>query len=589
MDTQSVGKNLVYQRKLKGYSQEELSQKTQVTIRTIQRIEKGDVNPHLQTIKLLAVALDIEMDDLLLLENPKEENIQQKWLLLLHGTPLLGLVLPLCNILFPLFLWIHKREDNRLYNDHGIKVVNFQISMTVLYVISFIGLLTVEGYGFLFFITIIPFSIGVTLFNIFRAINSYTCFYPLAFPFLKNNQKNRKSSPLLLFVVGIILFSNMANAQSSHIQRLDGSQITKDSLTSKIEQLVKDAHVHGLAVSVFEDNKISTQNTFGYKNYSGKLKLSGNTNMYGASLSKAVFGVLVLKLVENGIIDLDTSLESYLPKRIYEYQPLTKWHDNFSELKNDSLYHKITARMCLNHTSGFPNWRWFEADKLLKVKFEPGTKYLYSGEGMVYLQVVIEKLTGKNLEQLAQEIIFQPLNMDNTSYKWQEEYGEDFAFGHNTKGELYQKDMDNEPRSASTLETTPNDYALFMEAVLQDKILNKSSYRELFKPQIRIRSLTQFPPGSEILSATNDAIELSYGLGWGVFKTPYGKGVFKEGHGDGFQHYTILFPKAKKGIMLMSNSDNGESIFKEVLEVALMDVYTPWEWENYIPYNLDSK
>jgi D-alanyl-D-alanine-carboxypeptidase/D-alanyl-D-alanine-endopeptidase len=244
--------------------------------------------------------------------------------------------------------------------------------------------------------------------------------------------------------------------------------------------------------------------------------------------------------------------------------------------------------MCLNHTSGFPNWRWFEADQLLKVKFEPGTKYLYSGEGMVFLQVVIEKLTGKNLEQLAQEIIFQPLHMDSTSYKWQEEYGKDFAFGHKTKGELYQKDMDNEPRSASTLETTPNDYALFMVAIMQGKILSESSYKELFQPQIRIRSLTQFPPGSNVVSSANDDIELSYGLGWGVFQTPYGKASFKEGHGDGFQHYTILFPEAEKGIMILSNSDNGESIFKEVLEVAVMDVYTPWEWENYVPYNLNS-
>jgi transcriptional regulator with XRE-family HTH domain len=63
----------VYQRKLKGYTQEELSEKTQVTIRTIQRIENGDVNPHLQTIKLLATALDVEIEDLLIIENPKKK------------------------------------------------------------------------------------------------------------------------------------------------------------------------------------------------------------------------------------------------------------------------------------------------------------------------------------------------------------------------------------------------------------------------------------------------------------------------------------------------------------------------------------
>jgi CubicO group peptidase (beta-lactamase class C family) len=241
--------------------------------------------------------------------------------------------------------------------------------------------------------------------------------------------------------------------------------------------------------------------------------------------------------------------------------------------------------MCLNHTSGFPNWRWYESDKELKVKFEPGSRYMYSGEGLVYLQVILEKMTGKNLEQLAKNKIFKPLGMNNTSYQWQNNYSKNFALGHNQEGEIYEKDTDNEPRSASTLETTPYDYSLFLEAVLQHKILKNSSWKELLKPQIRIRSLTQFPPGSETVSTANDDIQLSYGLGWGIFQTPYGTAAFKEGHGDGFQHYTIIFPEQEKGIMIMTNSDNGESIFKELLEVSLMDIYTPWEWENYIPYN----
>ena len=82
-----------------------------------------------------------------------------------------------------------------------------------------------------------------------------------------------------------------------------------------------------------------------------------------------------------------------------------------------------------------------------------------------------------------------------------------------------------------------------------------------------------------------DGIQLSYGLGWGLLKTPYGIGAFKEGHGDGFQHYSIVFPEAKKGILIMTNSDNGESIFKALLEIGIGDIYTPWEWEGYIPYS----
>lgn len=589
METKSIGSNLIYQRKLKGYSQEELSEKTQVTIRTIQRIEKGDVNPHLQTTKLLAAALEIEVDDLLMLENPKEENIQKKWLLLLHGTPLLGLLLPLGNILFPLFLWIHKREDNTLYNDHGIKVINFQISLTLMYVLSFIALLTVEGYGFLFFIAVIPIGVGISLFNIFKAINSQTCYYPLAFPYLKKKKGKGKANILFFLLLIVFLYSNPLTAQTHEIERLDGSLITQDSLTLKIQQLTTDAQVHGIAISIFDDNQIAFQKVFGYKNNPAKQEMGIHTNMYGASLSKAVFGVLVMKLAEEGILDLDQPLESYLPKKIYEYEPQTRWHDNFSELRKDTLYHKITARMCLSHTSGFPNWRWFESDKELKVKFEPGTRYMYSGEGLVYLQVVLEKMTGKNLEQLAQEKIFRPLQMSNTSYKWHHAYSKDFAFGHNLHGDIYEKDTDNEPRSASTMETTPYDYSLFLEAVLQQRILKNASWEELFKPQIRIRSLTQFPPGSEIESSSNDNIQLSYGLGWGVFETPYGTAAFKEGNGNGFQHYTIVFPDQGKGIMLMTNSENGDGIFKELLEVGLMDIYTPWKWENYIPYNSASK
>ena len=51
-------------------------------------------------------------------------------------------------------------------------------------------------------------------------------------------------------------------------------------------------------------------------------------------------------------------------------------------------------------------------------------------------------------------------------------------------------------------------------------------------------------------------------------------------------NYSILFPESGKGMLIMTNSDNGESIYKELLEIALADVYTPWEWANYIPYNL---
>jgi hypothetical protein len=69
-----------------------------------------------------------------------------------------------------------------------------------------------------------------------------------------------------------------------------------------------------------------------------------------------------------------------------------------------------------------------------------------------------------------------------------------------------------------------------------------------------------------------------------LFFTPYGKAYFKEGHDDGVQNYCVSFDAAKTAIVIMTNSDNGESIFKELLATLIGDTFTPWKWERYLPY-----
>ena len=386
------------------------------------------------------------------------------------------------------------------------------------------------------------------------------------------------------FFLVAVFFSHLLHAQN--IIRLDSSSITAKDLDNKIEQLMKDAAVTGMAISVFNEGRSVYHKVFGYKNAETRTSLQTSTNFYGASLSKAVFSVLVMKLVEENIVSLDKPLQDYLPQPVYEYGTGTSWNQDYTSLKEDLQYKKITARHCLSHSSGFANWRWYEPDQKLHVQFEPGTQYSYSGEGLCYLQFVIEKITGKSLNALMQEKIFGPLGMTHSSYTWQPEFEADYSLGHNPEGKPYPKDKDNAPRSASTLETTPDDYALFTAAVLQKKILTPPGYHRLFQQQLRLRSKHQMGPQTwKDTTSENDAIALGYSLGWGRLQTPFGFGVFKEGHGDGFQHYSILFPEKKLGIVIMTNSDNGESIFKELLEFAIKDVYTPWKWQGYIPYN----
>ncbi|KAA3440050.1 serine hydrolase domain-containing protein [Rufibacter hautae] len=387
------------------------------------------------------------------------------------------------------------------------------------------------------------------------------------------------------FLIFYCVLSVALPALGQTLTRLDGSKIPAAALGRKIQELMQAAKVTGLAVAVFNQNKPVYQKTFGYKNAPTKEPIKATTNIYGASLSKAVFAVLVMKLVEEGKLDLDKPLQSYLPKPIYDYAPATKWQDHYQDLKQDSLYRQITARMCLSHTTGLPNWRWDEPDEKLRVKFKPGLRYSYSGEGLVYLQTVLEKMLGQNLEEMMQQRIFGPAGMVNSSYTWQPRFDQDYCLGHSATGTVYEKDKDNEARAASTLETTLQDYTLFTQAVLQHQLLSKASTKAMFTPQIRIRSVQQFGPLRLQESAANDGINLGYGLGWVLLQSKYGPGAFKEGHGDGFQHYSILFPERGAGIVLMSNSDNAESIFKDLLEVALADTFTPWYWENYIPYD----
>lgn len=392
-----------------------------------------------------------------------------------------------------------------------------------------------------------------------------------------------RSTALLL---PAILIAGCASTAPSRnvIKRLDGSRIEAQELTARIEEITKKADVHGLAVAIFNDREIVYSRAFGVKNTETGEPLRMDTVFYGASLSKAVSAVLMMKLVEEGILDLDTPLVSYSEQPVTTYTASREkaWHEDLTDLKDDALHKKITARMSLSHTTGFANWRWVEEDQKLRVRFEPGSQFNYSGEGFTFLQVIFEKRTKKPLEDWMKEKIFEPYGMTTSSYTWQPRFEDNYCHGHDEKGAVLEKDKDNAARAPSTLETTPEDYARFLHAVLNRKGLKESSWKEMFSPQIRLRSKKQFGPPST--TSDNDDIELSYGLGWGLFKTSYGWGAFKEGHGDGFEHYTLIFPETGMGVMLLSNSANGESAFKELLEVSIADVYTPWEWLNYIPY-----
>ena len=389
----------------------------------------------------------------------------------------------------------------------------------------------------------------------------------------------------------LIFIPMMLSCQdSTGIYRLDGKKHSPEALDAQIQEIVDKAGVSGLSVQIFNEHQKVYGQAFGFADQEKGDSLSNQHIFYGASLSKAVFGYIVADLVVSGTLDLDRPLQSYLGQALPDI-PFEKDWKGYANLREDKRYEKITARMCMNHSTGFPNWRWitkageFDPEGQIHLLFEPGERYSYSGEGMHLLQFVIEEISGKGLEEIAQEKVFRPLGMDMTSYIWQDRFEGEFCLGHKADGSTYPKDKEDEAGAAGSMETTPEDYAKFFTHILQLYKANDARVRLMFTPSIKIHSEMQFGPQAWIDSGRYDNIELAYGIGWGLLQSPHGFGAFKEGHSEGFQHYSIMFPEKGIGLMLMSNSDLGESTFKELLELTIGDTYTPWKWENYIPYD----
>jgi len=387
----------------------------------------------------------------------------------------------------------------------------------------------------------------------------------------------------LILLINLVLIS-VVTTVGQKIIRIDGSVISGDALQNKIEQLMKVANVSGVGISIFNENIPVFSKTFGMANVQKKEPLTPKSVMYACSFAKNVFAYIVMQLVDEGKLDLDKPLVSYLDKPLADIK-INGYKRGYQDLKNDTRLNKITGRMCLTHSTGLPNWRWIEKDKKLKIKFEPGSRYSYSGEGFFLLQYIVEQITGEGLEALSQERVFKPLGMKNTSQVWQSRFEPAVCYGHNTKGEPYELMKWNEASAGGSMSTTLEDYTKFFGAMIQGKGLSKAAFKQMTSTQIRIKSKQQFGSGSWVDDTDNDKIELSYGLGVGVFKTPYGSAFFKEGHDDGWGHYSICFPDKKTAIVIMTNNDNGERIFKELLAYTIGDIFTPWKWENYIPYD----
>jgi CubicO group peptidase (beta-lactamase class C family) len=330
-----------------------------------------------------------------------------------------------------------------------------------------------------------------------------------------------------------------------------------DQLVPKLMALY---NVPGVSISGIENREIAWDRQYGVLRAGSEKKVDRNTIFEACSMSKPVLAYLALKLVEQGKLDLDRPLVEYLDKPYLDDQPLHK---------------RITARIVLSHTTGFPNWRpwgWQSSNPLL-VEFEPGTRFGYSGEGFLYLQRVIEHITDTPYCEYADKELLKPLGLTLGSHEWQDCYRDIASVHHNAQGQP-QPDSEryvfNDAVSASTLYCTPTEYAKFIVEILKtdrsaDHSLSDQSLDLMFTRVINTGWRSTFRSGSKI----DDTIW--YGLGWAIERTKNGDRFSHSGsNGDTFRQicYSEFDRCQGRGIVIMTNAIGGYPLYKEIIALV---------------------
>ena len=383
-----------------------------------------------------------------------------------------------------------------------------------------------------------------------------------------------------LVLIALLCCSPLVEAAASKeasIHRLDGSTITTAEAERFAQKTLDDAHVTGAQIAVLQHGKPVWVHSFGLRNKDKNLPMDNDTTTWAASITKSVFACFVMQMVEARELNLDTSIATYLPKPLPEY-------DKYKDLAGDERWRKITPRILLSHTAGFANFAALEPDQKLRIHWEPGTHFAYSGEGINLMQFVIEQKTGRSLADLEQEHIFGPLEMHQTSLVWQPSFAANVAGGHNPEGKYSAFVQRTSPRAAGSMMISINDLTTFTEALLANKLMSAESRADMLKPVVSIPYKHQFPTFIEEKGTEGPDVGLAYGAGWGLLtKTKYGPAFFKEGHGEGAENYLICFERSGTCMIILTNSDNGELAFRPLLETIIGDTVTPWEWEGYTP------
>ena len=354
---------------------------------------------------------------------------------------------------------------------------------------------------------------------------------------------------LLPVLIGLVLFGQ-GYIRSFIAETASETPALPAYLDELVPALMAKHKVPGVSIVGIEQGRIAWSRQYGVRRAGSAEPVTAETLFEAASMSKPVGAYAALKLVEQGKLDLGRPLYEYLGR---PYLP------------DEPLHLKITARMALSHTTGFPNWR---AGDGLRVKFEPGTRFTYSGEGFTYLQRVIEQITGESFEPYLKRTLLDPLGIKNGGFSWRDGFAALSAVGHDGKGVvLPSRKLYRKANIAYSFYCSPTEYALFLiEMMKGDRSAAHSLSAESI--EVMLTPMTKTATDSLIRRDGSRPVSSHYGLGWAIDLTASGKRIRHSGsNAAGFRCYCEFNPQHGSGIVIMTNGAGGTDLWREIIKV----------------------
>jgi len=352
---------------------------------------------------------------------------------------------------------------------------------------------------------------------------------------------------------------------------------TTAALDAEVARAMAATGARGIAVAVIDEGQVRQVRSYGQRNERGD-PLQVDTVMYGASLTKTVFGYTVMRLVDEARLDLDRPIAHYLAKPLPDY-PDEDRYAPWSDLAGDERWRRLTPRILLSHSAGFANFAFLEPDGRLRIHFDPGTRYAYSGEGLILLQFVIERGLRIDLGEAIQRRVFEQFAMRNTGLRWRPDFARNLADGWRADGSIEPHDERSTVRAAGSMDTTIADIARFAAAYVRGDGLSTQSRAELVTPALPITTASQFPTLQAELPAAQRHATLAAGLGVIVFDGPQGRGFMKGGHNDSTGNTMVCIERRRRCVVILANDVRAEPAFPALVHFVLGETGAPWRWE----------